>query len=190
MTALHTLGVLSTSFTWIAFPTVLKEFIHMLITCWLLFLNSAVQLIPNHLNWVEVGWLSRPGHLMQHSITLLLGQIALIQTGDVLGHCPVEKQIIVPLTANQIGCIAAECLEFETNYRPCHQQSSPTSSHHLLHASRWEPHMHRFTYSAFHKHGWNQKSQIRTPDQRTDIQRSNVVFLGSSKSLLNKEKPQ
>ena len=37
------------------FPTVLKEFPHMLSTCWMLFLHSAVQLIPNHLNWVEVG---------------------------------------------------------------------------------------------------------------------------------------
>ena len=50
MTALHTLGILSTSFTWNAFLTVLKEFPHMLRTCWLLFLHSAVQLIPNHLN--------------------------------------------------------------------------------------------------------------------------------------------
>ncbi|KAK6301202.1 hypothetical protein J4Q44_G00293000 [Coregonus suidteri] len=32
------------------FPTVLKEFPHMLSTCWLCFLHSAVQLIPNHLN--------------------------------------------------------------------------------------------------------------------------------------------
>jgi hypothetical protein len=48
MTALHTLGILSTSFTWNAFPTVLKEFPH----CWLLFLHSAVQINPNHLNWV------------------------------------------------------------------------------------------------------------------------------------------
>jgi hypothetical protein len=30
----------------------LKEFPHILSTCWLLFLHSAVQLIPNHLNWV------------------------------------------------------------------------------------------------------------------------------------------
>ena len=30
---------------------------------------------------------------MQHSITLLLGQIALTQPGGVLGHCPVEKQM-------------------------------------------------------------------------------------------------
>ena len=46
---------------------------------------------------------------MQHSINLLLGQIALTQPGDVLGHCPVEKQMIVPLSANQMGWrIAAE----------------------------------------------------------------------------------
>ena len=35
---------------------------------------------------------------MQHSIILILGQIALTQPGGVLGHCPVEKQMIVPLT--------------------------------------------------------------------------------------------
>ena len=54
-------------------------------------------------------WL-RSGNLMQHSITLLLDQIALTQHGGVLGHCPVEKQMIVPLSGNQMGChIAAEC---------------------------------------------------------------------------------
>ena len=40
---------------------------------------------------------------MQHSITLLLGQIALTQPGGVLGHCHVEKQMIVGLSANQMG---------------------------------------------------------------------------------------
>ena len=41
---------------------------------------------------------------------LHLGQIALLQPEGVLGHCPVDKQMIVPLTANQMGCrIAAEC---------------------------------------------------------------------------------
>ena len=39
-----------------------------------------------------------------------LGQIALTQLGGVLVHCPVEKQMIVPLSANQMGWrIAAEC---------------------------------------------------------------------------------
>ena len=55
MTALHTLGILSSRFTWNDFPRVLKEFPHMLSTCWLLFLHFAVKLIPNHLNWFEVG---------------------------------------------------------------------------------------------------------------------------------------
>uniref|UniRef100_A0A673W8P0 Uncharacterized protein n=1 Tax=Salmo trutta TaxID=8032 RepID=A0A673W8P0_SALTR len=73
------------------FPTVLKEFPHMLSTWWLLFIHSAVQLISNHLNWVELRGLWRPGHMMQHSITLLLGQIALTQPGGVLGHCLVDK---------------------------------------------------------------------------------------------------
>jgi hypothetical protein len=47
---------------------------------------------------------------MLYSITLLLGQIALTQPGGVLGHCPFEKQIIVPLSANQMGWRnAAQC---------------------------------------------------------------------------------
>ena len=83
MTTLHTLGILSTSFTWDVFPTVLKEFPHMLSTCWLLFLHSAVQLIPNQLNGS-------------------IGQIAVTQPGGVLGHCPVEKQMIVPLSTFQV----------------------------------------------------------------------------------------
>jgi hypothetical protein len=48
-----TLGILSASFTWNDFPTVLEEFPHMLSTCWLLFIHSGVQLIQNNLNWVE-----------------------------------------------------------------------------------------------------------------------------------------
>ena len=67
------------------------------------FLHSEVKLIPNYLNWVEVRGLWRPGYLMQHSITLLLGKTALTQPGGVLGHRPVEKQMIVPLSPNQIG---------------------------------------------------------------------------------------
>ena len=85
MTALHTLGILSSRFKRNAFPTVLKEFPHMLSACWLLFLHSVVQLIPNHLNWVEAWWLWRPGHLMQYSITLLLGQLVLTQPGRCVG---------------------------------------------------------------------------------------------------------
>ena len=75
----------------------------MLSTCWLLFNHSEVQLIPNHHNWVEVRGLWSPGHLMQHTITLLLGQIALTQPGGMLGHCPVGKKMTVQLSANQMG---------------------------------------------------------------------------------------
>ena len=65
---------------------------------------------PTHLNLVEVWGLWRPGHLMQHSITLILGQISLTQPGGVLGHCPVEKQMIVPRSPNQMGLrITAKC---------------------------------------------------------------------------------
>ena len=74
----------------------------MLSTCWLLFLHSAVRLIPNHLNLVEAGGLWRPGHLTQHSITLV-GQIALSHPGGLFWVINLlEKQMIVPLSANQI----------------------------------------------------------------------------------------
>ena len=46
-------------------------------SCWGLvgcFSFSAIQMIPNHLNWVEVGWLWRL------SINLIIGQIALTQS--------------------------------------------------------------------------------------------------------------
>ena len=69
----------------------------------IIYLHSAVRLIPNHLTLVEVWALWRPGHLMQDSITLLLGQIALTQPGGVFGQCPVENQMIVPLSPNQMG---------------------------------------------------------------------------------------
>ena len=48
---------------------------------------------------------------MQHYITLLLGQIALTQPGGVFWVIVlVEKQMIVSLSANQMGWrIAAEC---------------------------------------------------------------------------------
>jgi hypothetical protein len=77
--------------------------------CWALVGCFSFTLRSNSSQTISSGWLLRPGHLMQHSITLLLGQIALTQPGCVLGHSPVEKQIILPLSANQMGwCIAAE----------------------------------------------------------------------------------
>jgi hypothetical protein len=45
------------------FSNSLEGVSHMLSTCWLLFLLSAVQLIPNYLNWFEEGCLWRPGLL-------------------------------------------------------------------------------------------------------------------------------
>ena len=50
----------------------------------------------------QVIWCSTP--------SLLLCQIALTQPEGVFGHCPVEKQMMVSLRANQMGWrIAAEC---------------------------------------------------------------------------------
>ena len=158
MTALYTLGILSTSFMRNAFPTVLNEFPNMLSTCWLLFLHSAIQLIPNHLNWVEVGWLWRPGHLMQHHPSPSWSNSPYTAWRCVLGHCPVEKQMIVPLRR-----IAAECCGML--WQPCwlcvpwirnnSQTVSPAKHHHtsssMLHGGNHTCRDHPITYPASHK---------------------------------------
>ena len=72
--------------------------------------DKALNKLQLVLNTAAVTGLLVPGHLMQHYINLLLRKIAFTQPGGVLGHCPVEKQIIVPLSPNQMGWrIAAEC---------------------------------------------------------------------------------
>uniref|UniRef100_A0A8C8F7E1 ECSIT signaling integrator n=1 Tax=Oncorhynchus tshawytscha TaxID=74940 RepID=A0A8C8F7E1_ONCTS len=66
------------------------------------------QRLPGDL--VDLASLSLNRHLMQHSIILLLNQIPLTQPGGVLFHCPIEEQMIVPLSSNQMGwCIVAKC---------------------------------------------------------------------------------
>ena len=68
---------------------------------------------------------------MQHSITLL-GLIALTQPGSALGHCPVEKQMIVPLSPNQMGWrITAECCVaiLVTSNAPPHHNTSSSMLH-------------------------------------------------------------
>ena len=91
----YSLNQLHEVVTWNAFPTALNELPHMLSTCWLLFLHSSET--------ISIGL--RSGDLMQHSITLLIGQIALTAWRCVLGHCPVENQIIVPLSPNPDGMV-------------------------------------------------------------------------------------
>ena len=118
MIASHTLGILSTSFTWNDFPTILKEFPHILSTCWLLFLHCAVRLIPNHLNLDEVGGLWRPGHLMQHSITLLLGQIALIQP-DTRHTLVIVLQFMLRKQCCQLPFPTLTCDNLSPSILPC-----------------------------------------------------------------------
>lgn len=54
-------------------------------TCWPFDLHFAVHFTPNHLDWVQVQELWRPGHLAQHSVTLLLVHISLTTPGGVFG---------------------------------------------------------------------------------------------------------
>ena len=74
----HSLDELQEVVTWNGLPTVLKEFPERclaLVGPFAFCLRSSSPL--NHLDWVQVWWLWRPGHLAQHPITLLLAQIAL-----------------------------------------------------------------------------------------------------------------
>ena len=74
----------------------------MLSTCWLLFLHSAVRLISKHLNWVEVIVEARSSDAaLHHSPSWSNSPYTAWRC--VLGHCPVEKQMIAPLSANQMG---------------------------------------------------------------------------------------
>jgi hypothetical protein len=102
----------------------------------------------------------------------------------VLGHCPVEKQVIVGLSANQMGWyIAAECCGSHDGYvcLESQQQSTPTPSHLFLHASRGNHTCrdHPFIFSASHKDTAvgtkNLKFGVIRP--KTDFHQSNVHCL-------------
>ena len=45
---------------------------------------------------------------MQRYINLLLGKIALTQRGGVFGHSPVEKQMTVQLSTNQMDGVSLQ----------------------------------------------------------------------------------
>ena len=61
---------------------------------------------------------------------MLLGQIALTQPGGVLGHCSVEKQMIVPTTSGSWLRECQECAKLSSRQRvgyymiPCVLMSS------------------------------------------------------------------
>jgi hypothetical protein len=187
MTTLHTLGILSTSFTWNAFPTVLKEFPHILSTCWLLFFHSAVLLIPNHTNSVEVGWLWRPDHLMQHSPSWsnspytawrCVGSLSCWKTND----SPTKRK-----PDGLADCCRRLWFKLENITRQCYQQSTPTPPPPCFTVGTTHAEVIRSPTLRLTK-SWllePKKSQI----WKTDFHRSNctgplLVFLGPSKSLL------
>ena len=102
----------------------------------------------------------------------------LTKPGDVLGHCTVETQMIVPLSTIQTGCesLQNDVPSIQNKSPTASQQSMPKPSHLLLHASWWESHRdHLFTYSASQRHsGWSQTSQIWT--HQTQQQISNCLM--------------
>ena len=154
----------------------------MLSTCRQLFLPSVVQLIPNHLNWVEVGWLWKPGHLMQHHHSPSWSKSPYTAWMCVLGHCSLEKHVILPKRSKQKGWhIAAECcgsqvIKCSLNYKYITGSvTSITPPHHhtsssVLHGGNHTCRDHPFTYSASKRHGgWNQKSHIWTHQTKGQI---------------------
>jgi hypothetical protein len=96
---------------------------------------------------------------MQHCNNLLLGQIALTGSGDMLGHCPVEKQMIVPLSAtrwdgvsqqNTVVTMLVKCaLDSKSITDSVTSKAAPhhhTSSS-MLHGGNHTCRDHPFTYS-------------------------------------------
>ena len=113
---------------------------------------------------------------MQHSITLL-GQIALTQLGGVLGYCPVEKQMTVPLSAyqmrgislqNAVVAMLVKCDEFKINRDSV---TSKAPSHLLLQIIRSPTLCLTKTQRLESK-----ISNLDSSDQRTDFHRSNVHY--------------
>jgi hypothetical protein len=103
MTALHTLGILSTSFTWNAFSNSLER-----VPTYAEHLLAAFPspCRPTHPKPSQLGW-SRDcgGQVIWCSTPSLLSTSNSPYTAwrCVLGQCPIEKQMIVPLNANQMG---------------------------------------------------------------------------------------
>ena len=64
--------------------------------------SLCVQLITNHFSWVEVGDWVRPGDLTQHSSLSFWLRYHYKDWRCVWGQCPVEKQMTVPLSTNQM----------------------------------------------------------------------------------------
>ena len=149
--------------------------------CWVLVRCFSFTLRSNSSQSVSIGLRSgdRGGQVIWCSTPLFLGQIALTQPGGVLGHCPVEKQMIVPLSAYQMGWhIAADCcvpwiLNKSLTVSPeKHLPQHPTFSS-MLHGGKpcmcmqWSS-IQLLCVSQRHS-GWNQKSHIWTRQTKGQI---------------------
>ena len=132
-------------YTWNAFPTVLKEFPHMLGTCWLLFLHSVVQLIPNDLNccWGRViveaalhhspSWPNSPYTAWRCVLSL-----SSLKTND----SPTKRKPDGMLYRCRMLWLPC-WLSVPWFLNKSLSVTSKAPPHHLLHVSRWEAHMRR-----------------------------------------------
>lgn len=89
LTDLHTLGILSISFSRDGVPTFLKELPEVLNTAVLPPLCSLTHPKPSQLSLGQAMW--RPGHLTQHSITPHWSHSSSIAWRCIWGHCPVKR---------------------------------------------------------------------------------------------------
>ena len=106
-----------------------------------------------------------------------LGQIALTQPGGVLGHCPVEKQMIVPLSTTKWdgvllqNAVVAMLVKCALNSKYITYSVTSKAPSHLLHASRWEPHIRSPSLT---KAGWLEPTisnldHLYSSDQRKEF---------------------
>ena len=155
----QTLGILSTSFMRNTFPTVLKEFPH--IVCWAVVECFSITLRPKSSQTISIGLKSA---VLHHSPSWSNSPYTTWRC--VLGHCPVEKQMIVPLCAwLSVPWILNKSQTVSPASNPTHHTSSS-----MLHGGNHTCRDHPFNYSTVHKDsGWNQKSQIWTHQTKGQI---------------------
>jgi hypothetical protein len=157
--------------------------------CWALVGSFSFTLWSNSSQTISIRLTS--GHLMQHSITLL-DQKALTQPGVMLGHCPVEKQMMVPLSVQtrwdgvslQIDVVTVPWI-LNKSVSPAKHPHTITSLPPCVTVGTKHAEIIRSPTLSQRHLSWNQKSQIRT--YQTDFHKSNVhcsCFLTQASLLL------
>ena len=190
MKALHTLGILSTSYTWNPSSRLLEEFPHKLSTCWLLFLHSG----PTHSKPSQLGWgreivEARSSDAALHHAPSW-SSITYKAWRCVLGHSPVDKQnyhptkhkpdgmayhsrllcwpcwLSVPWILNKSQTVSPAKYPHTTPPPPCftvgttHAEIIRSPTLRLTKTQRWEPKISNVNFAIKAKGGYIEESQI------------------------------